>query len=98
MCAYRPAAISQDAPVLTRRPSKKVTSVKAAKSTTASLSAHNHANVSDSEQLRVVPEPGPIRRNVNFSTAHKWKNTVQKIKRAHGTMQVTSFMKTLPSC
>lgn len=76
VCAHRPAAISQDAPALTRRPSKKVTNVKAAKSTAPSLSAHNRANVSGSDQLRVVPEPGPIYRNVNFfdcSQAEKYR-------------------------
>lgn len=45
--------ISQDAPAPTGSRTKKATGVKAVESTTPSLSAHNRANVSGSEQLRV---------------------------------------------
>lgn len=93
--ACRPAAIFQDAPALTRRPSKKVASAKAAKSTTPSLSAHNRANVSDSEQLRIGAN---LPQRQLFKLLPNGKILIQTIKRARGTMKVTSCMKTLPSC
>lgn len=66
MFAHGPALISQDAPAPTGSRTKKATGVKAVESTTPSLSAHNRANVSGPEQLRVAPQPALIWRRVNF--------------------------------